>query len=254
VTACGLAALLTGILVVCFSLQTQLRGITQVPWTTAVLESFLSPIAWAAPPLAAGALCLRRRRVSRLAPAAVFGSCAPLFGMAVQQPAAGLQGAVVLISVLLAMAAGVATLAAAVLTGRFARQSRRSVVLWCAVAVAFTAVSIPSPVSFPPVQIQPFPVQTIFSGDTHAQLITAVLGLLFAAVPLIAAGLVSARAAAAIMAGWLPVMAGGLLSELLFPGLDRVDFWFYVACLAWLAVAVLALAQARSGWGRERDT
>jgi hypothetical protein len=254
VTACGLAALLTAVLVVCLVLQLQLRGVWQLPWTLVVRfwRTYLPPIAWAVPPLAAGALCLRRRRVSRFAAAAVFGSCAPLLGMAVQEPATGLRGAVIPISVLLAVAAGAATLAAAILIGRFARRSRRGLVLWCAVAAAFTAVSIPSPVSGGG-PLQPFPIQTVFTGDTHEQAVTAVIGLLFAAVPLIAAGLVSARAAAAIMAGWLPVVAGNLLSYLAYQFLPfRVDFWFYVGCLAWLAVAGLALFQARSGWPRER--
>ena len=70
--------------------------------------------------------------------------------------------------------------------------------------------------------------------------------------PIVISGLASARIATVMVVAWLPEAAAQLLGWYIFRfSLLHVDTWYYVSWLVWLAVAVLALMEARS-W-RSRD-
>jgi Beta-lactamase len=65
--------------------------------------------------------------------------------------------------------------------------------------------------------------------------------------PLVVAGLASARLAAVMAIAWLPGAAVQPLAWYFIPfPVTRLDAWYLVSWLAWLAIAVLTLAEARS--------
>jgi len=67
------------------------------------------------------------------------------------------------------------------------------------------------------------------------------------ALPLVVAGLASARMATVIAVAWLPGAAVQPLALYFIPfSLTRVDAWYLVSWLAWLAIAVLTLSEVRS--------
>lgn len=234
-TAAATAALVTGALVIWLAAALHISGLGWLPWLVLALS-----------PAAAGGFCLARRRYWRdaLAPAAVFGSCVAAVGTCV--PVGPLQrGTVLTVIALIAVAGGAAAVAAAIAIRALQPQTPRSGMrlrLWCAAAVLVTAASIPSPAYFPP-----GPIGTVFTGDSAGQGIAVVLGLLLLALPLVAAGLVPARTSIAIAAGWLPVASAQLLAgPIIQTAPASLDAWYYLSWLPWLAVAVLAVATART--------
>jgi hypothetical protein len=148
--------------------------------------------------------------------------------------------------VLLLLCAGLAVVTSAIVTAVLisicGSISRRRATVWTAAGLIFVALSIPSPVHFAGIAIQ-----TIFAGNTAGEDATTVCYLILLALPLVVAGLASARMAAVMAVAWLPAAAGQLLSPyILQSNVLRLDAWYYVSGLAWLAIAVLMLAQARS--------
>jgi hypothetical protein len=209
-------------------------------------------LAIALPPAAAGALCLARRRATSMAPAAVFASCAVTAANAVQIPA-GRTGVVLAASVLLLLCAGAAIVISVIITAvqmAISRAfSRRRAAMWIAAGLIFAALSIPSPV-----YVTGGPIQTIFAGNTRGENAAALCGLVLLALPLVVAGLAGARMAAVIVLAWLPEAAAQPLSWYVFmPSFLRLDVWYFVSGLAWLAIAALASVQAYS-WLCNRDS
>jgi hypothetical protein len=236
ILATGLAALLTGTMAIWVAAELRITGPGWLAW-----------LACALPPAAAGALCLARRRAASVAPAAVFGSCSVTAANAVLVPT-GRSGLVLTASLLLLLSAGVAVVISAIATailigspgGAF---SHRRAAVWAAAGLVFAALSIPSPV-----YVTGGPIQTIFAGNTGGENAAAVCSLVLLALPLVVAGLSSARMAAVIAATWLPGAAAQPISWYVFlVRFLQLDAWYYVSWLAWLAIAVLMLAAARNG-------
>jgi len=234
-TTAGLAAVLTGALVVWLAVELRIRGTVWLPWTILAL-----------PPAAAGVVCLawRSRWHDAAGPAAVLGGCVAAVGVCV--PVGPLQrGAAMTIVAVLAVAGGTGAVAAVVALRALqppalARGSRLR--LWWAAAVMVTVLSVPSPAYFPP-----GPIGTVFTGDSPGQAAAVGIGLLLLALPLLAAGVVPARTSAAIAACWLPVAAAQLIAgPVVQTAPASLDAWYYLSWLPWLAVALLALAEARA--------
>jgi hypothetical protein len=180
-----------------------------------------------------------------MAPAAVFASCAVTSANAVQIPD-GRSGYVLVASVLLLLCAGVTVVISAVVTavlvGTSGAITRRRTMLWPAAGLVFAALSIPSPV-----YIAGGPIRTIFAGNTAGENAATVCYLVLLALPLLVAGLASARMAAVIAVAWLPGATVQPLAWYFIPfPFTRLDAWYLVSWLAWLAIAALALAEARS--------
>jgi hypothetical protein len=234
ITASGWAALLTAAVAIWVAVEIGIAGRGWLPW-----------LACALPAAAAGALCLARRRATSTAPAAVFASCAVAGAYAVQIPD-GRHGLVLAAAVLLLLCAAVAVVISAIVTAVMITISGgvwggRSAV-WPAAGLLFAALSIPSPVYF-----SGSPIQTIFAGNTGGEDAAAVCGLALLALPLVVAGLASARLATVIAVAWLPAATGELLGWYVFQfNFQHLDAWYYVSWIAWLAIAVLTLAKARS--------
>jgi hypothetical protein len=227
----GLAAVLAGVLVLVLALELRIRGLGWLPWVVLALA-----------PAAAGVLCLSRGKRASYTPGAVFGSCTAVIGVTVP---VGLwrDGAITAVIAVLAVAAGIAavtaTLALRAAHGRLVSRTPR-LRGWCAAAVVVTAVSVPSPVYFPP-----GPIGTVFTGGTGSQNVVVAIGLLLAALPLVAAGLVPRRTSAAIAAGWLPVAVAQLIAgPVIQTAPARLDAWYFVSWLPWLAVVALAVSAA----------
>jgi hypothetical protein len=233
ITASGWTALLTAAVAIWVAVELRVTGGGWLPW-----------VACAVPPAAAGAWCLARRRISgAAAPVAVFASCAAACGSAVQVPA-GRDGIVLAAAVLLVACAGVAVVISAVVTGVMigiaGAVSRRRAAVWMTAGLVFAALSIPNPVRF-----AGSPIQTIFAGNTGGEDAAAVCSLVLVAVPLLVAGLASARMAAIMALWWLPEAAARPLGWYIYPStVLRLDWWYAVIWIAWLAVAVLAFTQA----------
>jgi hypothetical protein len=234
ITASGWAALLTGALAIWVATELRIAGTGWLPW-----------LAIALPPVAAGALCLARRRATTLAPAAVLASCAVTSASAVTVPD-GRSGLVLAASVLLLLCAGVTVVISAIVTtvlvGVMGAVTRRRAAVWAAAGLVFAGLSIPSPI-----HVTGGPIQTIFAGNTRGESTAAVCYLVLLALPLLVAGLASARMATVIAVAWLPGAAAQLLGWYVFPfPYVHLDAWYYVSWLAWLAIAVLTLAEALS--------
>ncbi len=235
ITASGWAALLTGAVAIWTATELRIAGAGWLPW-----------LACALPPAAAGALCVARRRATSVAPVAVFATCAVAAANAVQIPE-GHAGIALTASVLLLLCAGVAIVISAIITAVMISSSGpvspRRAAAWTAAGLVFTALSIPSPLYLPG-----SPIQTIFAGNTRGEDAAAVCNLVLLALPLLVAGLASARIATVIAVAWLPGAAAQGLGWYVFRmNFLHLDTWYYVSWLAWLAIAVLALAEAR-GW------
>jgi hypothetical protein len=233
ITASGCAALLTGAVAIWMATALRIAGPWWLPW-----------LACALPTAAAGALCLARRRDTSTAPAAVFATCAVAGAYAVQI-ADGRSGLVLAASVLLLICAGVAVVISAIVTavmvGLSGTVSRRRATVWTAAGLAFAALSIPSPVYF-----TGSPIQTIFAGNTGGQDAAAVCNLVLLALPLVVAGLAPARMTTVIAAAWLPEATAQPLGWYVYRNnFLHLDTWYYVSWLAWLAIAGLALGEAR---------
>jgi hypothetical protein len=233
IIASGWAALLTGGVGIWVATELRIAGPGWLPW-----------LACALPPTAAGTLCLARHRATSTAPAAVFASCAVAGAYAVQIPD-GRSGLVLAASISLLICAAAAVVISAIVTAVMisisGTVSHRRAALWTAAGLVFVALSIPSPVYF-----AGGPIQTIFAGNTGGEDATAVCNLVLLALPLVVAGLASARIATVIAAAWLPAAAAQPLGWYVFRiDILSLDAWFYVSWLAWLAIAVLALAEAR---------
>ena len=234
ITASGWAALLTGVAAIWVATELRIAGTEWLPW-----------LAIALPPAAAGELCLARRRSTSVTPAAVFASCAVTGANAVQVPD-GRSGLVLVASVLLLLCAGLTVVISAIVTaatvGTSGAVSRRRAVMWPAAGLIFAALSIPSPV-----YVTGGPIRTIFAGNTAGENAATVCYLVLLALPLVVAGLASARMAAVIAIAWLPGAAVQPLAWYFIPfPVTRLDAWYLVSWLAWLAIAVLTLAEARS--------
>jgi hypothetical protein len=234
IIASAWAALLTGAAAIWVATELRTTGPAWLPW-----------LACALPPAVAGAVCLTRRRATSTAPAAVFACCAVAGAYAVQIPD-GRSGPVLTAAVLLLLCAGVAVVVSAIVTTVLisisGAISRRRATVWTAAGLLFVALSIPSPVYFTGT-----PIQTIFAGNTGGEDSTTVCYLVLLALPLVVAGLASARMAAVMAVAWLPAAAGQLLSPYIFQSnVLHLDAWYYVSWLLWLAIAALTLAQARN--------
>lgn len=231
----GVAAVFAGALVVWLALELHIRGSAWLPWAVLAL-----------PPALAGAVCLARRGRWRDAagPAAVFGSCVAAVGVCV--PIGSLQrGAVMTLIAVLAVIGGLAAVAAAIALRALQPAGLAGgahLRVWWGAAIAVTALSIPSPAYFPP-----GPIGTVFTGDSGGQDAAVITSLLLLALPLLLAGLVPARTAVAIAAGWLPVASAQLIAgPIVQTAPARLDAWYYLSWLPWLAVALLALTVARA--------
>jgi len=234
ITASGWAALLTAAFAIWVAAELGIAGPGWVPWSAIAL-----------PPAAAGALCLVRRGANSMAPAAVFASCALTAGYAAEVPD-GRTGLVLASAVLLLLCAGVTTVISAILTAVLITSSgafsRRRAAMWSAAGLIFAALSIPSPV-----YVTGGPIQTIFAGNTGGENAAAVCNLVLLAVPLAAAGLAGPRIAIVIAVAWLPEAAAQPLAWYVFlPSFLRLDVWYDVSWLVWLAIAVLTVTQAYS--------
>jgi hypothetical protein len=180
-----------------------------------------------------------------LACALPAASCAVAGAYAVQTPN-GRNGLVLTAAVLLLLCAGVAVVVSAVVTAVLISISdaisRRRATVWTAAGLLFVALSIPSPVYF-----TGSPIQTIFAGNTGGEDATTICYLVLLALPLVVAGLASARMAAVMAIAWLPAAAGQLLSSYIFQSnFLHLDAWYYASWLPWLAIAALTLAEARN--------
>lgn len=234
IAASGWASLLTGGAAIWVAIELRITGPGWLAW-----------LACALPPAAAGALCLARRRVSIIAPAAVFASCSVTGASAILVPD-GRRGFVLAASLVLLLCAGVAivisAIVAAVLTRLLGAVSRRRAVVWAAAGLVFAALSIPSPV-----YVTGGPIQTIFAGNTGGENAAAVCNLVLLALPLVVAGLSSARLSLVIAVAWLPGAAAQPISWYVFMvSFLHLDAWYFVTWLAWLAIAALTLVEARS--------
>jgi hypothetical protein len=240
VTASGWAALATSAVAIWVATQLGTVAAGWRPWLP-----WLPWLACVLPPTAAGVLCLvRRRAATSTATAAVFASCAGAGAYALGLPA-GHHGLVLAASVLLLVCAGVAVvisgLITAVMISMAGAVSARRVALWTGAALVLTAVSIPSPV-----YVTGSPIQTVVSGNTGGEDALTVSAMLLLAVPLVLIGLAPARMATSMVVAWLPVAAAPLLAWDAFRlSILHLDEWYYVSWLVWLAVAVLALTEAR---------
>jgi hypothetical protein len=236
VSASAWGGLLTGATAIWVATELGLANVGWLPW--------LAWLARALPPAIAGAVCLARRRASSMAPGAVFASCAAACAYAVGIPA-GRSGLVLAASVLLVVCAGATVLVSALVTGVLINVSRstsdRRAAIWLAAGLVFAGLSIPSPY-----RVAGVPIQTIFAGNTGGENVAAIFYLVLLALPLIAAGLSSARLATVIAVAWLPgAIAQPLSWDAFRSSLFPLDGWYYGICLACIAVAVLALAEAR---------
>jgi hypothetical protein len=234
ITASGWGALLTGIAAIWVATELRIAGTEWLPW-----------LACALPPAAAGELCLARRRATSMAPAAVFASCAVTGANAAQVPD-GRSGLVLVASALLLLCAGVTVVISAIVTAAMAGTSgavsHRRVVMWPVAGLVFAALSIPSPV-----YVTGGPIRTIFAGSTGGENAATVCYLVLLALPLLVAGIAPARMAAVIAIAWLPGAAVQPLAWYFIPfPYTRLDAWYLVSWLAWLAIAVLTLAEARN--------
>jgi hypothetical protein len=233
ITVSGWGALLTGVAAIWVATELRVAGTEWLPW-----------LACALPPAVAGELCLARRRTTSMAPAAVFASCAVTGANAVQVPD-GRSGLVLAASVLLLLCAGVtvviSAIVTAVLVGTSGAVSRRRVAMWPVAGLVFAALSIPSPV-----YVIGGPIRTIFAGNTGGENTATVCYLILLALPLVVAGMASVRMAAVIAIAWLPGAAVQPLAWYFIPfPYTRLDPWYLVSWLAWLAIAALTLAEAR---------
>jgi len=242
ITGTGWLALFTAAVAVWVATELRVGGRGWLPW-----------LACALPLAAAGALCLARRRATSLAPAAVFASGAVTGAYAVQI-LEGRKAVALAACVFLLVCAGLTIVLAAVVTAAalsvLGTVSRRRAATWAAAALVFAAVSIPSPVYFPG-----GPVQTIFAGNTAGGNAAAVCNLVLLALPLVMAGLASARIATVIAIAWLPAAAAQPLGWYL--NLDNVlhlDVWYYLSWLVWLAIAAVALTEARNWRSGDRPS
>jgi hypothetical protein len=232
VTASGLASLLTGACAIWVAIELRVYGAQQLPW-----------LAVALPPVLAGAICLARRRETSRAPAAVFASCAGAAAFAVQGPE-GRSGLALAASVLLLLCAGLAVIISGIVTAVMlsvsGKVSRRRAAAWISAGSVFATLAIPSPVFFPG-----GPIQTVFAGNSGGENAAVVCDLVLLALPLVVAGLASARLATVIAVAWLPV-AGGQLLWWYYNRLSvlHLDAWYLVLWFAWLAIAVLTAAEA----------
>jgi hypothetical protein len=241
VTACGWAALLTGAAAIWVATELGITGAGWLPW-----------LACALPPATAGLVCLGRRPATSTGPAAVFASCSAAGGVVLQVPE-GQHGVRLVAAMLLLLCAGVSVFVSAPVTAIMisisGTISRRRAVAWTAAGLVFTAVSIPSPV-----YVTGGPIQTIFAGNTTSENAVTVFSLLLIAVPLLMTGLASGPMATVMVVAWLPeaaaVMLGWYVLRLSFL---RPDAWYYASWLVWLAIAALALAEAR-GWRSGRQS
>ncbi len=216
VAASGWAALLTAAFAIWVAVESRIYGPGWLLWLAAGV-----------PPAVAGALCLAWRRATSMTPAAVLASCAVVSAVAVQLPE-GRSGVVVVASVLLLICAGVTVvisgIVTAVLIGISGSLSRWRATLWVAAGLVFAALSIPSPVYF-----IGSPIQTIFEGNTTRENAAEVCYLVLLALPLLVAGLASARLAVVIAVAWLAEAVPQLLGW--YVNLDnvvRLDAWHYV--------------------------
>jgi hypothetical protein len=234
VRASAWAAVLTGATAIWLAAELQTASYAWLPW-----------LACALPPAAAGSLCLVRRPATSTGPAAVFASCTPAAGYALQEfvEYTGLARTAALFFLLCAaVAVVISATVTAVMIDIAGSVSVRQAVIWTAAALLIVASSIPSRAHF-----TGSPIQTIFAGNTGGEDAVSVCYLVLLAVPLVIAGLAPARLATIIAALWLPEAAAQLLWPYVFQsGLLRLDVWFYLSCLAWLVVAMVALAQTRS--------
>jgi hypothetical protein len=235
VIACAWAALLTGAVAVWMATELRVTSSDWLPW-----------LAIALPPVAAGGLCLARRRLlTSTGPAAVFASCTAAGANTLQLPE-GQHGLGLAVAMLLLLCAGVSVILSAAITvfmiSISGAASRRRAAVWTAAGLIFAALSIPSPV-----YVTGGPIRTIFTGNTGGENAAAACTLALLAIPLVVAGLASGRMATVLVVAWLPEAVARLLSwyvlRLSFLHFDR---WYYVSWLAWLAIAVLALAEARN--------
>jgi hypothetical protein len=227
----GTASLVTGVLLVVLAVELRISGADWLPWIVLALA-----------PAIAGGLCLSRNQRAMHGPAAVFGSCTAVVGVTVPV-GLGRDGAVTAVIALLAVAGGIgAVTAAIVLRTAHARSPIDAVRLppWTAVAALVIIVSIPSPAYFPPDRIG-----TIFTGNTGSQNVVVAIGLLLVALPLVVAGLVRPATSAAIAAGWLPAAVAQLIAgPIIQTAPARLDIWYYLSWLPWVAVAALAATAA----------
>jgi hypothetical protein len=232
VRAAGWAALLTGAVAAGVATELHVAGTGWLAW-----------LALALPPAAAGGVCLARRPVTISGPAAVFASCTAAGSIALQIPQTR-YGLVLATSLLLLLCAGVSVIISGTITlvtiSNSGAISPRRAAVWIAVALVFAALSIPYPVYVPG-----GPIQTIFTGNTGGQDAVLACALVLLAVPLVVTGLAPGRMATILAVAWLPEAATPLLGFLSRPNIVHLDAWYYATWLAWLAIVVLTLAEAR---------
>jgi hypothetical protein len=136
----------------------------------------------------------------------------------------------------------ISAIVTAVLISSSGGSSPRRATVWTVAGLLFAALSVPSPFYF-----TGNPIQTIFAGNTGGEDVTTVCYLVLLALPLVVAGLASARMATVIAVAWLPAAVGQLLSSYIVQSnFLHLDAWYYASWLLWLAIAVLTLAQARN--------
>jgi hypothetical protein len=240
VAASGWAALVTAGLAIWTAYELGIFSDGWRPWLP-----WLPWLACALPPAAAGALCLARpRHVATAGPAAVFASCTVAGAYALGIPV-GNHGLALAAAVLLLVCAAVTVIISGTITVVMISLSGtvkpRRAAVWTVAGLVFAAVQIPSPLA-----LNGGPIQTVFAGNTRGEDAISVGILVLLAAPLVTAGLVSARVAAVIAVAWLPGAAAQMLGWYVFRiNILHVDAWYYVSWIAWLAVAILALAQAR---------
>jgi hypothetical protein len=240
VTASGWAALATSAVAIWVAAKLGILTSGWRPWLP-----WLPWLACALPPAAAGVLCLaRRRQATSTGPAAVFASCAGAAAYALGIPA-GHHGLVLAASVLLLVCAGVAVVISGIITAVMisihGAVSAGRAAMWTGAALVVVAASIPSPVYF-----TGNPIQTVFTGNSGGDDAVAVGAMLLLTVPLVLIGLAPARMATGMVIAWLPEAAAPLLGwYALRLNILHLDAWYYLSWFVWLALAVLALAEAR---------
>ena len=240
VAASGWFALVTGGIAIWVAYELGVFSDGWRPWLP-----WLPWLACALPLAVAGVVCLTRsRRGTTTGPAAVFAACAVAGAYAVGVPA-GRHGLALAAAVLLLVCAAGALIISATITAVMisisGALSRRRAAMWTAAGLVFAAVQIPSSVT-----VTGGPIQTVFPGNTSGGDAATVCTLLLLAVPLVTAGRASARVATVIAVAWLPGAAAQMLGWYVFRiSILHVDAWYYVSWLVWLAVAILAIAEAQ---------
>jgi hypothetical protein len=242
VVATGWAAISTGCVAIWVAYEIGVFSDGWRPWLP-----WLPWLACALPPAAVGVLCLiRPRQAAAAGPAAVFAACAATAAYALAVPI-GRQGLALAAAVLLLLCAGVSVIISATITAVMVSVtggvSGRRLAAWTAAGLAFAGVQIASPLT-----VTGGPIQTVFAGSSGGGDADIAGTLVLLAVPLVIAGLGSARLATVIAIAWLPGAAAQMIGWYIFrPSFLHVDAWWYLSWLVWLAVVVLALAEAR-GW------